>query len=225
MQIAISYVTADSLSTDTDGAVFSIELATVLQANSLAFTNISSLTLDSSNNYMIMISDMDLAAAYPSTIQNVTVNSCSTGIIKIQTLTNNLTQNNMLVISNVTVSDYNVSSSIDLIALTTLTTYDRYSIIFSSMTFSNLEFVQGGNIFNLEYLIGAPVQIIDSVLNNIVGGKINVKSFTTNIANLTTDLIMSNVTVDNVNAKFDSFLILQTGAVVSVTDSIFTNIN
>ena len=93
------------------------------------------------------------------------------------------------------------------------------------MTFRNLEFVQGGNIFNLEYLIGAPVQIIDSVLNNIVGGKINVKSFTTNIANLTTDLIMSNVTVDNVNAKFDSFLILQTGAVVSVTDSIFTNIN
>ena len=93
------------------------------------------------------------------------------------------------------------------------------------MTFSNLEFIQGGNIFNFEYLTSAQVQIINSVLNNIAGGKINVRSLTTSIANLTADLIMNNVTVDSVNAKFDSFLILQAGAVVSVTDSSFTNMN
>ena len=131
----------------------------------------------------------------------------------------------MLGIQDVVVSDYNVSNSIDLISLTTLTTYDLYSIIFSNMVFSNLEFVQGGNIFNFEYLISAPVQIINSQFNNIVGGKINVKSFTTNIVNLTTDLVASNVTVDNINAKFDSFINLQTGAKLSIIDSSFTNMD
>ena len=36
---------------------------------------------------------------------------------------------------------------------------------------------------------------------------------------------MNNVTVDSVNAKFDSFLVLQAGVVVWVTDSSFTNTN
>ena len=93
------------------------------------------------------------------------------------------------------------------------------------MTFSNLEFVQGGNIFNFEYLISAPVQIMNSEFSHIVGGIINVKSYTENIENLNTNLVMNNVTVDNVNAKFDSFLSIQTGAVVSINDSRFTNIN
>ena len=152
-QIVISHVTSDSLITDTDGAVFNIEFVTILQTSSLAFTNISSSTLDSSNNYMIMIDVMDLSAAYPSTMQNVTVSNWSTGIIKIQSLSGNLTQGNMLAIQDVMVSDYNVSNSINLISLTTLTTYDLYPIIFSSMTFRNLEFMQGGNILTLNTLL------------------------------------------------------------------------
>ena len=224
-QITINNVVADSLSIDTDGSIIHIEIATMLQASRLSFTNISSSTSDSSNNYMMLISDMDITTSYPSAIQNITVNNWSTGITKIESLFGNMTDGNMLLIKDVVVSDYSVSSSIDLITLTTLSTYDPYAIVFSNMIFSNLEFEQGGNILNFEHLLGAPVQIIDSEFMNIVGGKINVESFTTNIANLSTSLIMSNITVSNVNAQFGSFIVLQTGATVSISDSNFANIN
>ena len=112
-----------------------------------------------------------------------------------------------------------------MITLTTLVTYDPYAIIFSNLMFSNLEFVQGGNILNFEHLLANPVQIFDSEFSNITGGKINMKSFTTSIANLNTSIVINNITVNDVNAKFDSFITLQTGAVLSINDSSFTNIN
>ena len=224
-QITINNVVADGWSTDTDGSIINIGLATILQASQLSFTNINSSTSHSSNNYMIMISDMDITTAYPSTIQNITVSNWSTGIVKIQSLSGDMTDGNMLVIQDVMVLDYNMSSNIDLITLTTLSTHDPYAIMFSNMIFRNLKFEQGGNILNFEHLLGAPVQIIDSEFNNIVGGKINVESFTSNIANLNTSLIMRNISVDNVNALFDSFIKLQTGAIMSISDSRFVNIN
>ena len=36
---------------------------------------------------------------------------------------------------------------------------------------------------------------------------------------------MSNITVDNINSQFDSFIALQTGAVLSISNSSFTNTN
>ena len=118
-----------------------------------------------------------------------------------------------------------IESNIDLITMTLLTTYDPYAIILSNLMFSNLEFVQGGNILKFEHLLAVPVQVINSEFTNVFGGKINVKSFTSNIPNLTTSLQFSNLTIDSFNVKFDSFINLQTGAVLSITDSSFTNMD
>ena len=224
-QTILAGAVIDSVSTDTDGSIFKFDLATILQISQFSFSNINSSTSDSTNNYMILIGAMDLTAAFPSMLQNVTVNNATTGLLHVQTVSGSLSDANMLMIQQVTISDCHVESSIDMIALTTLSTYDSYAIIFSSIIFNNLEFVQGGNIFNFEHLLGTPVQIIDSQFNNIVGGKINAESFTQTVANLSTNLVISNVTVDSVNAQYGSFMTLQTGAVVSISESSFTNIN
>ena len=174
---------------------------------------------------MISIEAMDLNATYPSLMQNVLVSNSTTGFSNILTVTGNLSDNNLLSIQDIHITDWQVENKTDMIAVSTVTTYDPYAILFSNMTFNDIEFVLGGNLLNFEYLLGIPVKIVDSHFKNIVGGKINVKSFTTNITNLSENLAMSNINVDNVNAQFDSFITLQTGAVVSISDSSFTNIN
>ena len=174
---------------------------------------------------MIDITAMDLNASYPTVLQNITVTSSTTGVLKVQTLTGDLSDNNMLVVQDVMISDCNISDSINIISLTSLTAYDPYIIIFSDIHFTDIVFVQGGNMFDYEHLLGAPVQLVNSSFSNVVGGKINVKSFTTNIEGLTTDLVIVNMTTNNINAMFDSFITLQTGATLTITDSILADIS
>ena len=225
MQIAITGVNADSLTIDTDGSILKIELATILQASLFNFTNIHSYDSDSSNNYMISITAMDLTASYPSVIQNITVSNSTTSILNVQSVTGNLSDNNALVVQNVYVSECNIYNNIDMITLSSLTTYDLYAIIFSNLVFQNLEFTQNANLFNFGHLLSVPVQITHSTFSNIKGAKININSFTTEISNLNTVVSMDNITVSEVNAKFDSFIELRTGAVLSINNSVFSDVS
>ena len=224
-QVTIFDVNVDNVTTDTDGSIINIQQATILQASQLSFTNIHSYSSDSTNNYMMEIVSMDLSATYPSTLQNISVSDFTTGVLKIQTLTGNLSDNNMLLIQDFTISDSNLTNSIDLITLKSLMTHESYSIVFSNMVFQNLNFLQGANLLNFEHLTSNPVELKDSKFFDIEGGKINVQSFTSNLANLSTSLTMTNITVDYINSQFDSFITLQTGAIVSISDSSFTNTN
>ena len=223
-RITISGINAENLTTDTDGLILNIELAIILQASLLSFKNISSYDSESSNNYMISITAMDLAASYPSVIQNITVSNSNTGIMNIQSVIGDLSDNNALVIQNMVVSECTINTKIDMITLSSLNTYELYSTVFSNLTFQNLEFTQNANIFNLGHLLPVPVQILDSSFSNIKGGKININSFTSEIANLSTIVLMENVTAKNINAKYNSFLELRTGAVLSINNSIFTHV-
>ena len=224
-QTIISGVVADNVSANTDGSIIIVQLATILQASQFIFTNINSSTADSTNNYMILIQAMDLNATYPSMIQNISVNNSSIGLLHVQAVAGNVSDINMLMIQDIHIFDCLIENRIDMMTLTLLVTYDPYSIIFSNLMFNNLEFVQGGNLLNFEHLLTMSVQIIDSEFTNIIGGKINVRSFTSNIPNLSTNLVMNNITVNSANAKFGSFITLQTGAVLSISDSSFTNMN
>ena len=224
-QMVISGVTAQNLTLDTDGLIVSIELATILQASLFHFTNIHSYDSDSTNNFMVDIVSMDLSAAFPSAIQYVTVSNSTTGVLKVQTLAGNLTENNMLVVQHITIADCNITNSVDLITLTSLTTYEPYSIVFTNLVFQNLEFLQGSNMLNFEHLISAPVQLVNSNFNNIKGGMISMQSSSSSFTDLNTNLIMSNITANDINVKFGSLITLQTGAILSISYSSFTNIN
>ena len=145
--------------------------------------------------------------------------------MNIQSVTGGLSDKNALAIQNMVVSECTINTKIDMITLSSLNTYELYAIVFSNLTFKNLEFTQNANIFNLGHLLPVPVQILDSSFSNIKGGKINVNSFTNEIANLSTILLMENVTAKNLNTKYNSFIELQTGAVLFINNSVFTHVS
>ena len=80
-------------------------------------------------------------------------------------------------------------------------------------------------MLNFEHLISAPVQLVNSNFNNIKGGMISMQSSSSSFTDLNTNLIMSNITANDINVKFGSLITLQTGAILSISYSSFTNIN
>ena len=221
----MTQISGHNLKTDTDGSIVKIDLATILQASLFSFSNVTSHDSDSSNNYMVLISAMDLTASFPSVFSNIIVSNSSTGILKIETAIGDLNPDNMLIVQNLVMSDCNVTNSFDVISLSSMFTYDPYVIMFSNLTFQNLEFLQGAHLLNLEHLLIIPVRIINSIFENIKGGKISTKSFTTEIQGVSTSIDVSNVTVQNVNVLYDSFFTLQTGAILTISYSFFSNMS
>ena len=224
-QMIISGFSAQNITSDTDSSVLKIDQATILQASDFSFSNITSYNADSSNNYMISIIAIDLSASFPSVIQDVSVQHSGIGLLQIQVFRNNYTDNNMLTMQNVQISDCESQNIIDLITLTSLSTYDPYAIMFSNFVFQNLNFVQGTNLINFRHLLSVPIQMVDSTMRNISGAKITVESFTSELTGLYTELQLNNLTGDNINAEFDSFIELYTGAIVNISESSFSNIN
>ena len=224
-QITITKLLWENVTTHVDSSIIDIDLATILQASNLSFTNISSYDFDSSNNYMISIVSIDLAASYPSLLQNITVQNSSIGVLKIQNFRGSFSGNNMFVIQDVHILECQVPNNIDLIILNSLSTDDPYAMIFQNLIFYNIEFLKGAHLFNFRHLLSVPVQIINSTLRSISGAKIRVGSFTTKIGNLSTAIQLINITGDNINPKFNSFIELYTGAELCISDSSFTNIN
>ena len=224
-QISISELTVDNMTIDTDGAILNIDSVKSLQISNLNFANIDSYNSDSSNNYMVSISSMDLSASITSLIQNFTVHNCMIGVLTIKALSGNFNDGNMLTIQDMIISNSTLSKSIDLIALTSLTTYESYSITFSNIVFENLELLQNSNLFNFAHILKLPVIIKDSAFQNITGGQITIGSFTTEITDLSTMLSFQNITAQNINAQFGSFIQLHTGAELSIENSSFSNIS
>ena len=224
-QMIVSGFSAQNITSDTDSSVLKIDQATILQASDFSFSNIISYNADSSNNYMISIIAIDLAASFPSVIQDVSVQHSGIGLLQIQVFRNNYTDNNMLTMQNVQISDCESQNIIDLITLTSLSTYDPYAIMFSNFVFQNLNFVQGTNLINFRHLLSVPIRMVDSTMRNISGAKITVESFTSELTGLYTELQLNNFTGDSINAEFDSFIELYTGAIVNISESSFSNIN
>ena len=224
-QIAISGFSGENLITHIDSSILKIDQATILQASDFSFNNLSSYNSDSSNNHMISIIAIDLAASFPSVIQDVSVQNSGIGLLQIQVFRNNYTENNMLAVQNVQISNCESQNKIDLITLTSLSTYDPYAIVFSNLIFENLNFQQGTNLISFSHLLSVPVQIINSTFRNISGAKISVESSTTEFANLYTPVQLQNLTGENIEAKFDSFIELSSGARLNILDSSFSDIN
>lgn len=103
-------------------------------------------------------------------------------------------------------------------------TTDNYMINILDLNFENLTFSQGGNLFNFRHLLPSPVVIANSTFLNLVGASIYSKSYTTNIPGLYTMLVLSNITVDNLDMMYGSFITLETGSILTIVDSTFSNV-
>lgn len=105
-----------------------------------------------------------------------------------------------------------------------MSTSDDYSIMLSNLLFKNIEFSLKGNLLNFNHLMSQSVQVIGSKFVNLSKSKISINSFSTN-SELSTKVSIINSTASNINMEFGSFIYLETGAEISITNSNFSGVS
>ena len=112
-----------------------------------------------------------------------------------------------------------------MISIDSLQSVYEFGISFENLTFTNIDFELGGNLIKYSHLLTNSFQLSNSSFSNITGGRINIESFTADTDGLTTKVLMSNIDADNINSEYGSFIVLNTGADLTIVDSQFTNMN
>ena len=112
-----------------------------------------------------------------------------------------------------------------MITVNSLHSDGEITVVFDNLTFTNIQFELGGNLIKYSHLLPNPFQLTNSSFSNITGGSIHIESYTADIGELTTKVLMANIHADTINSEYGSFIILKTGADLTIVDSEFTNIN
>ena len=112
-----------------------------------------------------------------------------------------------------------------MISIGNLQSVYEFGIMFQNFTFTNIDFMLGGNLIKYSQLLSNSFELTNSSFSNITGGRINIESFTADTDELTTKVLMTNIHADNINSEYGSFIVLKTGANLKIADSEFTNMN
>ena len=95
---------------------------------------------------------------------------------------------------------------------------------FQNLTFSNIDFLTVGQLFELKHQFPTALVISDSVFQNISSGYIQITSSNLQNKDLLTRLKFLNNTIDGIQLRAKSFLDLAEGAVAEIHDCTFSNI-
>ena len=100
----------------------------------------------------------------------------------------------------------------------------NFSVSIENSEFANLKFVRGGNIFNFQHQLNNQAVIKNSTFHDIFGGSIKLESYNKDLLNITTKVLITDITTSNINGQYNSFIHLATGGDLQIWNSSLTNI-
>ena len=224
LQLEAKNISVKSSSVDSDTSLIYLPVTT-LNIDGIHFENIEGHSQDSTNNFMIELSSIDLSNEEDLVIQNMTVSNSTIGILNIAMLTGETNSGKTLTVKDVYVSNCIFENNLNLFELSQLQSQQNFTLIYSTMVFTEIEFVQGGNLITFEHLLANPVYLQNSSFTEIKGGQISVESSAPSSDNASTSVIIEDFYANNINAYYGSLFILQNFANLTIENSDFSNIN
>jgi hypothetical protein len=193
--------------------------------NNIYFKNITRSLGGDYSNVMIKYEAISSKDEFNMTISNVKVESWTIPILSISKYTSQSTSDHFIRMSNITAIDWEFEFSWDLINIGQIQESNPFSIEIDTVTFKNLNFKNGGNLFLLQHQTNEDMTFSNGVFENITNSGITVKSFGLINGTYDTKIVFSNLTVTNVEAVSASFFSLYEGANIEIHDSKFSKIS
>ena len=195
-----------------------------LLIQNITFKGITGVSASDIANTMIEIDGLDLGSSMTFLIQDIMITNSSSKFLQLSAINNIPPRSQYLNIVNLNYTGATIEYANDLIYFGDIESQVDFTIIFTNIYFSSITFSRGGNMLNLQHQIRNPVVIQNSLFTNIIGGSINFESSNKMRLDLPTQVKFINLTANNLNGNYNSFISAYTGAKLEVINSLFTNI-
>ena len=195
----------DSQFTNLTFGIVAKVVATLTQNNLVisnwSFSIIQQEVISDTNNVMIYVDAIDASSAKNFTISDISIYHFSISLLQVKTRVNYENTSQSLVIDNIQYIDSYINYFQNLVVFKNIEMISDFKIMMSGITMNNITFERGGNVMLFQQQTSTPLQIINLHFEHIYGGSIHIQSWNLADTDISTEIILTNVTVNEWNGS------------------------
>ena len=194
--IIVDSVLFANISVDESISFLKLKQAKTLTVNYLNFENWERINPNNENNPLIDLEEISSQVDGSITFDQISVSQTPMDILKISNIMQSREIIQNLTFNNISIQDMAYTSDAELMKINNIKSNKRFKIILNRLIMKNLKFESRSNIMLLQHQTQEPLEINDSVFDNITSGLITVRNndFAYQVIPLVT---LSNLTVIN----------------------------
>jgi hypothetical protein len=174
-------------------------------------------------NTLIDLTDLVTSVDCKYAISNINLTQSEITVVRIDNIYQSNTINSTIVVTNLLYQNTFFEFATNLIVTERVKSQNSFSAVFSNITFINLDFDKGGNLMLLQHQSPDQFEFTNVTFSNLTFSGISVEMFDKQ-AEDQVKVKFSNMKASQIDAKFRSFIQLNTGVDLEISDSEFYNI-
>ena len=176
------------------------------------------------SNSILSINKIDLSLNMNSQLSNLQISNSSATIIIFGNFINPTASVQTILVENITVFNWEISSNIDLITTERISSTTSVNMIFNNFKFSGIKFANKGNLLLLKHNMPQEIIISNLILTNLTSALITADSTGSDGTISVMHSKFINWIFDQINNQFSSLINTKNKAVIEITNSSFSNI-
>ena len=223
--IKIQDVYVDNVTLGTDTKIFKMQSLTSFEMKNSTFSKVHPSGLGDSSPKLIELGSIALADQLHYAIMDTYIEQSTLPLLGLSNIESSVALSASFTISNLTYVDSYFEFSQDLVSFTNIETSNNFSITLNNLNMQNITFVRTGNLMMLSHQTNSTLEINNAYFKNINGAQILIQSANLQNTNLLTRVSMINITASSMSGASNSFITINEGGVLRLSDSSFTHID
>ena len=173
---------------------------------------------------ILSIDKIDMRMSLNSVISNIVITNSSSSLLNFGNFINPSSTIPNILIENISFSDSEIKSSIELINTGNIFTNSAVNIILNNLKFNGIKFSNKGNLLKLNHKMPQPITISNSKFTNLTSALIVADSAGYDSIDSIMHANFFNWSFDQINNQYSSLINTNNKAVLKITNSNFSNI-
>lgn len=190
-----------------------------LEIDNVNFTTIKSYDLGDQSNTILDIDGYDVSKTTNLLISNVIVSQAEQRFITFSKISNSVNSTKIFTFSNFEYKNSILYDKNNLIYFTKMELNTSFNFALTGIKFTNVTFPIKGNLIMIQHQLKNPLSIANLRVSNCKYGAIYMAAMNTQNKLLPTNILMTNLTTDKVNAGFQSFMQVYENTKLEIRDS------
>ena len=224
-KIKIQDVYVNNVTLGTNTKIFKTQSLTSFEMRNSTFSNVHPSYSGDSSPKLIELRSIALAEQSNYFIMDTHIEQSTLPLLGLSNIESSVALSTSFTISNLTYVDSYFKFSQDLVSFTNIETSNNFSITLNNLNMQNITFVRTGNLMVLSHQTNSTLEINNAYFKNINGAQILIQSTNLQNTNLLTRVSMINITASSMSGASNSFITINEGGVLHLSDSFFTHID
>ena len=223
--LTIQDIYVNNVTLDSDTKIIKTQSASSFYMRNCTFIETHPKEIGDSTVKLIGLSSIVLTDMQNLTIEDTYIEQSTVGFVELVGIQSTDPLLSYFVISNFIYKNSFFEFSEDLIWMRNIETVNEFRVMLTDINMNNITFFRTGNLLKFGHQTNTSLVFSDSMFQDLYGAQIYIQSSNLQNTNLKTKIEMTNITASSIHGSSKSFILIEEGGELMISDSRFINID